>query len=128
MILDTVKPYLKLIQTGVAAGLLCGAFIAGCNHGESNKDKEVSALVEANKEWYDTAQEANRQVEANKRFAREQMEEAERLAKELDKRRITTDNVITKQATQLQKAKENPTCASLLEHHYCPSAPVYSLD
>ena len=128
MILDPLKPYLHLITVALCTALICGAFVAGCNHGESNKEKEVAAVVAANKSSVAAGEEANKQEEANKRFAAEQMKEAERLARELNKKRSASDNVISKQDKQLQKAKENPTCAAFLEQHYCASAPVYSLD
>jgi hypothetical protein len=111
--------------------VICGAFVAGCNHGQSNKQEVITQLTEqrdaamgANKEWKEKADEANRQVEANKRFAKEQMVEAEALAKELSKQRQDAARKQAKLTDQLNKALEEPECTELLKAHFCSAVPL----
>ena len=127
MNLDPIKPYLSLIKTVLCVGLLVGAFVTGCSHGEGNKQEEVvtltaqvESLSDANKEWAKTAEEAQRQVVANKRFAKEQYDRAEGLAKDIGKLHIESQKRQDKSDKQLEAADKEPTCVELLERDLCP--------
>lgn len=128
MSLDPIKPYLSLIKTLVVAAVLCGTFIAGCSYKAKDVHRledRVEQLSSANKQWADAADEATKQAEANKRFADEQYERAEELAKRLSVTQETTKATVSGLEKQLAEAKEKPECAELLKQQLCSAVPVY---
>lgn len=131
MNLDPIRPYLSLIKIIVAGILICGLFVAGCMHGEHNKQDEVdkvqtslTAALDANRKWVTANEEANRQVEANKKAAAEQQKLAEIKAKELVEFRTKTDKKINKLSDQLEAAMEEPECVDLLKAKFCSAVPL----
>lgn len=131
MTLDPIRPYLSLIKYGLLAALLCGAFITGCNHGQDSKQEVITQLttqrdaaIGANKLWKDKADEANRQVEANKRFAKEQMDAAENMAKQNVKLRQESERRQEKLTNQLNNALKESECTELLKAHFCSAVPL----
>jgi hypothetical protein len=131
MNLDPIRPYLSLIKTIVAGFIICGLFVAGCVHGERNKQKEVDKVqtnltvaLDANRKWVTANEEANRQVEANKKAAAEQQKLAETKAKELVAFRAKTDKKIAKLSDQLDAAMEEPECVDLLKAQFCAAVPL----
>ena len=128
---DPIRPYLSLIKTVLGIGLICGVFVAGCSHGESNKEKENNKLqadltvaLDANKKWVAANEAANQQVKANEKAAKEQQALATAKAKELDAFRKKTDAKIDKLADQLNDAMKEPECVDLLTAHFCPAVPL----
>jgi hypothetical protein len=111
--------------------VLCGAFVTGCNHGEDNKQDVITSLtaqrdaaLTANHAWEAAAAENNRQLEANKQFAREQYAEAESKAKELSDLRVATEKKIDTLQDQLIDARKKPECTELLTAHFCSAVPL----
>jgi uncharacterized protein YaiL (DUF2058 family) len=129
--LTPLAPYLSLIKTGLCITLLCGAFVTGCNHGESNKEEVVTQLttqrdaaVEANKAWAEAGEESKRQLDANKQFAKEQYTAAEALGAELKRQRNLADKKLDKLNQQLANAMKEPECTELLTAHFCSAVPL----
>lgn len=131
--LDQIRPYLSLIKSIVYVGLICGVFVAGCNHGEGNKREavdsltaQVSALSEANIKWAEDSAFATKQAEANLKLAQQKELEAAASAEEL---RDFKKKVDIKQALwerELAEANKEPSCQELLKQQFCSLVPLPS--
>jgi len=133
MNLDPIKPYLKLIEVGLVVALLCGTFVAGCSHGENNKEKDVvsltsqvDALTDANKQWAKDSAFTTKQAEDNLKLAQQKELAAAKSAEEL---RVFQESVDKKQAkweADLANAKKEPSCQELLKQNFCSLVPLPS--
>lgn len=116
-------PYLSLIKWIGAVLILAFMFVSGCMYGGRNDallEQQIQTLTDVNAEWTKAAKTAQKNVEANKKFAAEQEALAEQAAKEVDKLKKESAERQEQFEEQLRKADKEPTCAELLERELCP--------
>lgn len=134
--LETLKPYMLAIKIGVLLVGVLGVFSlgswAGCSVGKGQSASEISELkIEKGKLEVQVSslakdiENSNRQVEANKQFAKERQEMMEEAAKDAAKAKKALAEQRVSYEKKLKDAKKDPDCKAILEQQLCPLLQSY---
>lgn len=129
--LNALKPYWSIIKaglllTGVLTVFSLGSW-AGCSAGKRSSEARIAALTKdkdvlaaQNSAITEAVNQANKQVEANKRFAKEREEMAEKAAKDAAKAKKELAAKQKDFERRLKAAEKDPDCKAILEQRLCP--------
>lgn len=134
--LKQLEPYTAMIKLGLLGAAVLVVFSlgswVGCSVGKnSNADivrdleKQNSTLTAQLSAVSTAVEESNRQVEANKQFAKEREKMAAAAAEEARKAKKALAAKEKEVADKLKQARKDPDCQALLEMQLCPQLRNY---
>lgn len=137
VIKNTLAPYAFWFKVAGIAAVLFVAFVGGCSVGKNKglQDRhdlettntalalQVQTLRVENDGYLTAMGEANKNAEANKKFAEERQKMAEDAAKKLEKYQEEQAKKQAKNEAELRNALKDPKCAELMKLKVCSAIP-----